>query len=172
MKAAIVLRFIILFVFLVLVQVLILNNVQLGGYINPYVYLVFILLLPVDVAGWLLLGSSFALGLTIDMFLDSMGMHAAASVLLAFCRPAIVRLITIRSDFEPGTIPTISNRGLNWIMTYSFLLILIHHFALFFLEIFRFAEFWSTLYRIILSTLFTFVFVVLGYFIIGRTTRY
>ncbi len=160
-----------LYVLLVFLQLLIFSKMQFSGYINPYVYILFILLLPFDIPGWVLLVTSFGLGLTVDIFLDSMGIHAAASVLLAFSRPSVIRLITVRSDFEQGAVPSISGQGFNWILTYSLLSILIHHTMLFFLEIFRFTEFWDTLYRIVLSSLFTWIFIVIGYFIIGRRSR-
>ncbi|MFO7999499.1 MAG: rod shape-determining protein MreD [Bacteroidales bacterium] len=159
------------FILLILIQVLILNNVRFGGYINPYVYVLFILLLPIDVSGWFLLVSAFFTGLTIDVFLDSPGMHTAATVFMAFCRPAVIRLISVKSDFEPGTVPGISGQGLTWIMTYSVLLVLLHHIPLFFLEIFRFTEFWQTLTRIFLNVAFSSAFVVLGFLFWGKTSR-
>lgn len=170
MKLSLVVRYVFLFIILVLVQVLILNRVYFGGYINPYVYLIFILLLPIDVKGYVLLFSAFLIGLSVDVFQDTPGMHASSSLLMAFFRPLLIRLISVKSDFAPGTIPAIHSQGARWIMTYSFLLILLHHTALFFLEIFRFAEFFQTLYRAVISTLFSFVFVLIGFYLIGKTS--
>ncbi|MDD3744123.1 MAG: rod shape-determining protein MreD, partial [Lentimicrobiaceae bacterium] len=68
------------FIVLVAVQVLILNQIDFGGYIDPALYLLFILLLPFEVPGWLLLIASFSLGFCIDIFSHSIGLHAAASV--------------------------------------------------------------------------------------------
>jgi len=48
-------HFLLLFVVLVISQVTIFNNVGIGGYANPSVYLLFILLLPLDIKGWVLL---------------------------------------------------------------------------------------------------------------------
>ena len=171
MRTSLIFRYFFIYALLVLSQVLIFSNIRFGGYINPYVYIMFIMLLPIDIAGWGLLLSAFGMGLTIDMFLDSAGMHAAASVLLAFARPAVIKLISVRADFESGTIPSVSSQGLNWIMTYVFFLVLIHHMMLFFLEVFRFTEFWSTILRVLGSGLFTWAFIMLGFFIAGRTSR-
>ncbi len=157
------------FAVLLLVQVLILNNVRLGGYINPYVYVLFVLLLPVDIKGWALLLSAFFGGLAIDMFMDTLGMHTAATLFMAFCRPGVIRMISVKADFEKGTIPSISNMSLGWIMIYSLLLIFLHHTFLFFLEIFSFSEFWQTLSRITLSSLFTFILVILGYLFLDNS---
>lgn len=160
-----------MFLLLLLLQVLVFNSMRFGGYANPYVYLLFILLLPIDVSGWTLLFSAFFVGLTIDVFQDSLGMHAAATVFMAFCRPAVIRLISVKSDFEPGTMPGIATQGLTWVTTYTLLLVLLHHVPLFFLEIFRFTEFGQTLSRILLSTALSSAFIVLGFFFWGKTAK-
>ena len=67
------------FLFLVGIQVVLLNHIQWNGYVNPYVYILFILLLPVETPNWLLLIAALITGLTIDMFGSSGGMHAAAT---------------------------------------------------------------------------------------------
>ncbi len=159
------------FAALLLLQVLVLNNVRLGGYINPYIYVLFVLLLPVDIKGWALLVSAFFVGLALDMFMDTLGMHTAATVFMAFCRPGVIRLISVKADFEKGTMPAISNMGFGWIMIYSLLLVFLHHAFLFFLEIFSFSEFWQTLSRVALSSLFTFLLVMIGYFFLDNSLR-
>ena len=164
-------NYLVRFVLLIIIQVMILNNINLGGYINPYVYVLFILLLPVDVPGYVLLLSAFGLGLTIDLFSDSHGMHAAASVFLAFARPGIIRLISIRGDFDPGTVPMVSNMGTTWILSYIFVLVFLHHSLLFFLEIFRFSEFFHTLWRVLLSTGISSILIFLGFLLIEKPEK-
>jgi rod shape-determining protein MreD len=159
------------FIILVIIQVMILNNIRFGGYINPYVYVLFVLLLPLDVAGWVLLLSSFAMGLTIDLFSDTQGMHAAATVLLAFARPGIIRMISGRSDLDSGTIPMISTMGTQWVVFYSLSLVFVHHSFLFFLEIFRFSEFFITLGRVLLSTGITSIMVLLGFLLLDKPEK-
>lgn len=158
-------RHILRFIFLIIFQVLILNNVQLGGFINPYLYVFFILMLPLDIAGWLLLLLSFAMGLSIDMFSNTAGMHAAACTFMAFCRPYLLHMISPREDFERGSKPTIQKFGIGWVLTYSGILILLHHTTLFYLEIFRFSSFFSTLLRVILSSTFTLSLVIVTQFL-------
>ncbi|MEE4178532.1 MAG: rod shape-determining protein MreD [Bacteroides sp.] len=164
-------RHIIQFIILVVIQVTVLNNIRFGGYVNPYVYVLFVLLLPIDIPGWLLLASAFVMGLTIDLFSDTQGMHAAATVFLAFTRPGVIRMITGRWDFDPGTIPSISSMGVRWIVLYSIVLVFIHHSLLFFLEIFRFSEFFITLGRIGLSTAITTIMVYLGFLLLDNPDR-
>lgn len=166
-----ILKHIVRFIILVVIQVLILNDIRFGGYINPYVYVLFVLLLPVDIPGWLLLTSAFTMGLTIDLFSDTHGMHTAATLLLAFFRPGVIRMISGRPDFDPGTIPSISSLGSQWIALYTLILVFIHHTLLFFLEIFRFSEFFITLGRIALSTGITSILVYIGFLLLDNPER-
>lgn len=147
------------FVILVIVQVFLLNNIRINGYINPYLYVLFILWLPFETPGWLLLLSSFFLGLSVDLFAHTPGMNAAASVLMAFIRPAVIRLLTGSKSIEPGIGPGIKDMGFNWYFAYSLILIFFHHAFLFYIEIFRFTEFFQTLYRVLLSTISTLILV-------------
>lgn len=158
----IVLKNIIRFIILVLIQVFVLNNIRVNGYINPYLYVLFILLLPFETPGWLLLLSSFFLGLSIDLFAHTPGMHAAASVFMAFCRPGIVRFISGTKGIEFGMMPGIKDLGFRWFFLYSIILILLHHLLLFYLEVFRFDELLQTFYRVMLSTLSTLVLAILA----------
>jgi len=82
------------FFFLILLQVLILNHINLGGYINPYFYVYFILLMPFSIPGWMLLIVSFFLGWGIDIFTNTIGLNAAACVLMAFFRPFVISAIS------------------------------------------------------------------------------
>jgi rod shape-determining protein MreD len=148
------------FIILVLVQVLVLNNIQFLGYINPYLYILFILALPVQMPRWMTLLLAFALGLTIDIFSNTGGMHASASVLVAFSRNGIVKLFT---SIEEGNNPTPSfyTFGVSAYIKYVVALVFIHHTTLFILEAFSFANFWITLAKIILSSIVT-VLMILG----------
>ncbi|MEN8224817.1 MAG: rod shape-determining protein MreD [Bacteroidota bacterium] len=152
---------IIRFVVLLLIQVFILNNIRINGYINPYLYVLFILLLPFETPGWLLLSSSFLLGLLIDIFAHTPGMNAAAAVFMAFSRPAIIRFINGSKSIESGMKPGIKSMGGKWFFFYSLMLIFLHHLVFFYIEIFRFSEFIQTLYRVLISTASTLVLVML-----------
>ena len=77
---------IIRFVVLVLVQVLLVNHIRLGGYVHPYVYILFVMLLPINISNWQLLLLGFGLGFCVDMFTGTPGLHAGATTLMAFCR--------------------------------------------------------------------------------------
>lgn len=141
------------FVLLVLVQVLVLNNMNLGGYLNPYVYVLFILLLPARINKSFMLVLAFFTGLTIDYFGNTLGLHAAATVLLAFFRPAVLDLFFKNIEFSSGEEPGLSKIGVGGFLRYTLVLVFIHHSAIFFLEVFSFSDFLTLLYRIALSTL-------------------
>jgi hypothetical protein len=159
---------IIRFVLLVLLQVLILNHVSLGGYVNPYLYILFILWLPFSTERWVLLISAFLLGFAVDIFSNTIGLNAAASVAMAFARPFVISMISTGTDFEPGTRPSIKGQGMRWFLSYAIVLVLVHHTVLFYLEIFRFSEFFSTLLRVLLSTIFTLGLVMLSEYLTIR----
>ncbi|MBI9066120.1 MAG: rod shape-determining protein MreD [Salinivirgaceae bacterium] len=156
------------FVVLVLLQVWVLNNIQFSGFVNPYLYILFILLLPFETPGWLVLILSFFLGLSVDMFTDTLGMHASASVFMGFIRPYVLQSIAPRDGYEAGTFPRIFYYGLIWFLKYAIILIFIHHLFLFTIEVFKFGSYYLVLWRTFLSTIFTTVFVILSQYLIFR----
>ncbi len=156
------------FVILIAAQLLIFNSIQFSGYINPYIYVLFILLLPFETPKWLLLITAFLLGFIMDIFSDTPGMHTAATVFMAFLRPFVLNLISPREGYESGTFPRIFYYGVNWFTRYALILIFAHHFVLFYIEIFRFGNFFSTFFRVILSTVMSLIFIVLSQFFIYR----
>lgn len=156
------------FIILVGVQVLIIKNIELGRFINPFLYVLFIIVLPFETPKWVLLVSGFILGITVDMFYDTAGMHAAACVFMAYVRPGILKLFSPRDGYEFGTQPTIQYLGVPWFLSYSTILVFLHHTVLFYLEIFRFTEFFSTLLRVIISTIFTVLLVAISQYLFNR----
>lgn len=156
-----ILRFGLIFILLILLQVLLFNNIQFSGYVNPYVYILFILLLPMEIPSWLLLVSAFLMGIMIDFFSGSPGVHTSATVLIGFVRPYVLRLVSPRDGYESGSDPSMFNYGFRWFASYTLLIVLIHHTTLFYFEVFRFTDFFRTLLRVILSTIFSMTFILL-----------
>ncbi len=148
------------FFIVLILQLLVFNNIQFSGYINPFFYVLFILLLPFETPKWLMLVSAFLLGLTVDFFGHSYGMHAAASVFIAFVRPGVIRLIQSNKEIEPGTLPTLGHMGFSWFMIYASTMVLIHHFIYFYLEVFRLTDFVTTFYRVIYSSIATLIVII------------
>jgi rod shape-determining protein MreD len=156
------------FIILVLVQVLVLKRIELGMYLIPFLYVLFILMLPFETPKWLLLLLSFAMGITIDSFYDTGGMHAAATVFVGFCRPSVLKLFSPREGYEFGTKPTIQYLGVPWFISYAGILIVLHHLVLFYIEIFRFSDFFFTLLRALTSSATTLLLVVVSQFLFYR----
>ncbi len=162
------LRNIIRFAILVLLQVLVLNNIQFNGYINPYIYILFILLMPFETPKWLMLIVSFFLGLTIDIFCNTPGIHSSASVFMAFLRPFVLQSIAPRDGFEVGTFPRVYYYGIKWFFKYTILLVFLHHLFLFAVEVFNFHHFYLVLWRTLVSTIFSTILILLSQLIIFR----
>ncbi len=144
------------FFVLILLQVLIIQNIRLGAYVILFPYVLFILLLPFETPKLLVLLLAFVTGLTIDMFYDTAGLHTAVCVFIGFLRYYVLRLLSPREGYEVGLSPTLNSMGTIWFLTYAGIIIFIHHFCFFYLEIFRFNEFFKTLLRVFLSTIGTF----------------
>lgn len=147
-------RNIIVWVIVLLLQLLVLNELNVSGYINPYLYPILIILLPFDIAGWLLLVLAAALGLFVDLFTGTLGMHMFALVLLAAIKPSIARTLSLdRSD--PGSQINLKQHGIVVAITFVGVLLFIHHFAYFLLETFASSGFTYALARTFLSVIFS-----------------
>ena len=141
------------FVLLLAVQIIIFNNMNFLGYISPFPYILFIILYPVNGNKSGLLIASFFLGLIMDMFSNSGGIHTTACLVLAYFRPFIFKF-SFGLSYEYQTVK------LNDVLTperFSFILlsVLIHHLILFILEAFQFSFILDILLRTLLSTVFT-----------------
>ncbi len=153
------------FIFLLLLQVLVFNNIQVFSFITPYIYILFIILLPFETPRWFRLVLGFLLGLMVDMFSNSGGIHAAATTLIAFMSPWVQNIVSSKEEYEPGIQPGIKQLGFNWFFFYSLILTAAHHILLFYLEIFSFSGFFSTLWHALLNIVFTMIFIILSQYI-------
>lgn len=164
-------RHIMRFILLVGAQGLILKNVEPGPFINPFLYILFLLQLPFETPPWLVLAISFILGLFIDIFYGTVGMHMAACTFIGFVRPKVLGFMSPRDGYEFGSQPTIQDMGRTWFLTYAAIIIVIHHFLLFYLEMFSFTDFFTTLFRVIVSSIATLLLVVVTQFLFYRTRQ-
>ena len=156
------------FAVLVLLQVFIIKNINLGRYFIFFPYVLFILLLPFNTPKPATLIIAFVLGLTVDMFYDTQGMHAMACITMAFVRSSVLELFAPREGYDEQLKPTIAFMGVGWFSSYAIILILVHHLVLFYVEAFTFAEFFRTFLRVLCSTLATFMFIYLMQFLFYR----
>jgi rod shape-determining protein MreD len=157
------------FILLLAAQIIIFNKFDFLGYINPFPYILFIILYPVNGNKYGLLAASFFLGLTMDLFCNSGGVHAAACLMLAYFRPSIFKF-SFGLSYEYQTV------RLNDTLTperFSFILlaVIIHHLTLFVLEVFTFEYLWDIILRTIVSTLFTILICILIIYLIKPSKR-
>ena len=151
----------ILFVVLVLLQVTFLSNINLAGYVNPFLYIYFILVLPLQTSRLQLLLLSTALGLSIDIFLNTPGLHTFATVFVAYFRNVFIYRTIPEGEIESLNGLTVYETGFWNYIKYAGSLTAVHHFLLYFLETFRLSGVLNVLINTIYSTLFTLILILL-----------
>lgn len=142
-------------------QVLLFKNVVLFHTAFCFVYVVYILTFSVDTNPLTLMLIAFAMGLGVDIFYDSMGLHAMASVGMVYIRGFWLSRITPQGGYERNSLPTIASNGVQWFIVYALPLIVLHHAVLFYVEAGGTTYFWFTLLKVLSSSLFSMVAIVL-----------
>lgn len=157
-----VLNTIFLYLGLIFLQVIILNNINFLGYINPMIYILFIFFYPVKKLDSNFLLLSFLLGLSIDFFSNSGGVNAAATLFIAYVRLPVIKGVLGKTDLD---FSTFSFRKLKFIKSLSIIsiLIVLHHFIVFQLEYFRFDGFFTILTKTLLTSLFTLILILMSF---------
>jgi hypothetical protein len=115
--------------------------------------------LPFETPNWLLFTLSFLLGISIDLFSDTLGLHATACIIMAFFRTVIIRVTVQEDSFDNEPEPTLGIMGFRWFFFYALILTFIHHFFLLNFEVFSFSEIPNTLSRVFISSLFTLILI-------------
>jgi cell shape-determining protein MreD len=125
------------------------------------------MLLPLSAPRYVVLLSAFLLGISIDVFSNTLGVHAFASVFIAYLRPVFIGAITNREE-DMSDYAGIKQNGFFWFVYYASMMVVTHHLVLFYLEVFTFQNFWSTLLRVILSSISSVFVIVLSQFIVFK----
>lgn len=155
------------FIVFVLLQVLILNKITLqwfsepaGALFIPFIYPLYILLLPFETPVWLLLVSGFAIGVTVDAFMTTAGMHACAAVLMAYLRTNVLTALMPRNLTEyVNQHPSVKNMGWMPFLVYSGFLVLLHNMVYFTVESWSFASIGTLLMKILASFITSMLFI-------------
>lgn len=143
------------FIVYLLAQVMLFKQLVLFNTAFCFLYVAFILLLPIETNPLVLMAIAFLLGFCVDIFYDSLGLHALSLVLVAYLRNYWLSTITPQGGYDAGEGPTLSVNGLQWFMVYSLPLVFVHHLVLFFTEAGGFGIFWYTMLKVITSLTFT-----------------
>lgn len=157
------------FILLVLTQVFVLNNIQFSGILNPYIYVYFLIVLPVDFRPTVGLIVGFLLGLTMDMFCQTLGMHTIAATFAAYCRPYVLTYMAPRDGYEFSRVPGVRQMGWLWFLTYAAIIVFLHHFVLFFIEMFRVTGILLTLGKSLGSSLMSMSIIIVIQLIFARS---
>jgi len=143
------------FIILTLLQVFVFNYVQWFGFLNPFVYLLFLILLPLEISRTGQYIVAFITGFIIDAFLKTYGIQAFACVLLVFVRPYIILILNGFKPLETGVKPVPGVKDFTWILVYTFLLVFVHQITVTTLEIMQWVQWWRIIWTSVLNTLFT-----------------
>ena len=156
-----------LFIGLILLQIIVMNNINFLGYINPYFYIFFIFLYPIrkDDASVLIL--SFFLGLLIDVFSDSGGINAAATLFIAFIRIPVLQSVLGKRDLDYGTL-SIFKLPFPKMFLYVVILTFVHHFVVFGLEYFKWSKFGIIFVNTLLTSIFTIILTMISFTFVMR----
>jgi rod shape-determining protein MreD len=138
----------------VFVQVFFAKHLELFGVAFCFIYINYILLMPIQTDRVVMLLAAFLLGLLVDMFYDTLGIHSFACVFVAYFRPFLISFLSKEDLFAIS----IKETGLAWFVRYAGVLLFVHHFLLFFLQQFNFRMFFETLLKVSASTLLTLLF--------------
>ena len=155
-----------IFILVVLLQGLVVNNLEFSEYLNPMIYPVMIMLLPFEMTALVTMVFALFLGIGVDAFSNTFGLHTSSLLLIAYLRPTVLKYIKPREGYELSLLPTIHDMGFVWFFTYTTVLLFIHHMWFFTFEILRFdlipLILGKTIFSLILSlfliTLFEYIF--------------
>ncbi len=159
------------FIFLVVLQVFVLNQMFQYNLLHPFVYPLFILLLPVNTSFFLVLILSFVIGYTVDLLQLTSGIQAAATVFMGFLRIFFLQATLSKENFEKNIKPNIRDKGLAWFSIYAIILLFAHHLVLYFLEVLTFKEFFYTLLKTSLSAIVSVLISILLEYLLMPTTK-
>ncbi|MGF1532481.1 MAG: Rod shape-determining protein MreD [Bernardetiaceae bacterium] len=149
-------------------QVFFLEGVVLGGVAFCWLYVSFLLFLPLDTDSVLLLLIAFTFGLLVDAFYDSSGVHTAATLVLAYARKWVLDALRPSNGYENGQRPLLGDMSWRWFSSYVLVLLLVHHTTLFLVESVQVFDMGLFLLKVLSSTVFTFVSIVLFQYLFYR----
>ena len=149
----------ILFFVMVILQVFLFSRIGISIYVNPLVYIAFLILLPMEIAGALLLVLGMVLGMTVEFGMGTAGINTIATLFAALGRPAVLTLLVGKDEVKEGGVPNVNRIGLKRFLRYAGVIVLLHGTVFFVLESLTWSFFYLTLLRIICSSVITLLLV-------------
>lgn len=154
---------------LLLLQVFVFSNIKLSSLgIVPAFFILYIILLPFETPNWAILLLAFLLGLSIDIFTDTLGINASSTVFIAFIRPLLLKTISPRDGYEAGTFPRVHYMGMPWFFKYSLIIVFLHQMLYYILVDFGFDHFGVMLLKAFIGTVITLILIIISQFIVYR----
>ena len=145
-----------LFIGLILLQIIVMNNINFLGYINPFIYIFFLFLYPIKKNDWGVLILAFFLGLIIDMFANSGGVNAAATLFIAFIRLPVLQSVLGKRELDHSSM-NIFKLPFPKLFVFIMVLTTVHHLIVFTLEYFKWSKFGTILTNTVLTSIFTII---------------
>ncbi|MCH6232709.1 rod shape-determining protein MreD [Cognataquiflexum rubidum] len=152
-------------------QVLVLKNLVLFGSAFCFLYVTYIVLLPIDLKTIPTLLISFFLGMGVDLFYDTLGIHTAALLVIGFIRHRWLLVLVPPGGYDDDLQPSLLNMGFGWFLSYSIPLVLIHHTLFFYIESLGTDLFFTSLQKIIASVIFVLVMSIIVQLLLYRRRR-
>jgi hypothetical protein len=154
------------FILVVLIQGLVVNNIQLNEYFNPMVYPIMILMLPFEMSIIASMAVALVLGISVDAFSNTFGLHASSALFIGYLRPTIMKYIQPKEGYDNTLLPIIQDMGVIWFVIYCTVILFLHHLWFFTFEILRFdlillilgKTFFSLIFSIFIVVLFQYIF--------------
>lgn len=159
------------FILIVLLQGLVINNIEVNAYLNPMVYPMMILMLPFELNAIITMVVALLLGVSVDAFSNTFGLHASAALLVGYLRPIILNLIKPRDGYDTTLLPSIHDMGKLWFLTYASFIVFVHHLWFFIIEALRFDLFFHILWQTVASSVFSIALIVLFQYIFYKPSK-
>jgi rod shape-determining protein MreD len=156
-----------LFIGLVLLQIVVLNNINFLGYINPFLYIIFIFLYPIKKVDFELIFLSFFLGLSIDFLSNTGGINAFATLFIAYLRIPVLKSVIGKREIDYSAI-SLNKLPFFRQLLYIVILTFTHHFFVFVLEYFKWSNFGIIILKTILTSIFTIILIMISFTFISR----
>ena len=154
-------RQIIRYIVVMILQVFLFNQLQLFGVCHPYIYVLCLLMLPITLPHSVDMLIGAGVGLVMDVFCNSLGIHMAGCILLMFIRPYLIGTLVNDKDRLNEQI-SIRTLGMEAMIKYVILLVCLHHLVIFTIAAWSWEHWGFVLLETVVSSFLT-ILVIIGY---------